>query len=120
VPDAAARTAEVSAALASGRHTTTETTLHPLPGDPSGGWIVDSPGMTAFALAHLPPHAIAEAFVELRPFLGHCRFRDCRHDREPGCAVQEAVAGGGIAPHRLALMHTLVADSEAVRDPSRR
>jgi ribosome biogenesis GTPase len=119
-PDAAARTADVSSALRTGRHTTTGTTLHPIPGDANGGWIVDSPGMTAFALAHLEPHAIEAAFVDIRPHLGHCRFRDCRHAAEPGCAVQAAVAGGEIAPHRLALMHALVADSEAVRDPARR
>ena len=117
-PEAAARTAEVSSALATGRHTTTETSLHPIPGG-DDGWIVDSPGMKAFALAHLPPRTIEEAFVEIRPLLGRCRFRDCRHDREPGCAVQEAVARGDVAPHRLALLHAMVADSDAVRDPAR-
>ncbi|HVE48958.1 MAG TPA: ribosome small subunit-dependent GTPase A [Casimicrobiaceae bacterium] len=119
-PEVAARTAEISTALASGRHTTTGTTLYPLDGESMRSWIVDSPGMTAFALAHLEPHVIAEAFVEVRPCLGHCRFRDCRHDQEPGCAVQDAVERGDIAPHRVALMHTLIADSEAARDPARR
>lgn len=119
-PDAAARTSDISAALRTGRHTTTETTLYPIPDDPDGGWIVDSPGMTAFALAHVDPHAIEEAFVDIRPYLGHCRFRDCRHGSEPDCAVQAAVARGRIAPHRLALMHSLIAESEAVRDPARR
>jgi ribosome biogenesis GTPase len=118
-PSVAARTAEISVALATGRHTTTETTLHPIPDDPGRGWIVDSPGMKAFGLAHLPPHAIEEAFVEIRPLLGQCRFRDCRHDREPGCAVQAAVDRGEIAPHRVALLHAMVAESEAVRDPAR-
>ena len=118
-PRAAARTAEVSTALATGRHTTTETTLHPLPGDPAGGWIVDSPGMKAFGLSHLAPHALQEAFVDIRHHLGACRFRDCRHDQEPGCAVQAAVERGDVAPHRLALLHTMVAESEAVRDPAR-
>lgn len=118
-PLAAARTAEVSAALATGRHTTTETTLHPLPGDPDGGWIVDSPGMKAFGLAHLAPHAIERAFVDIRRHLGHCRFRDCRHDREPDCGVRAAVERGEVAPHRLALLHAMVAESEAVRDPAR-
>jgi ribosome biogenesis GTPase / thiamine phosphate phosphatase len=117
---AAARTADISSALASGRHTTTSTTLHPLDADPRHGWIVDSPGMTEFALAHLAPDAIPPAFVEVRRYLGHCRFRDCQHRQEPGCAVREAVARGDIAPHRLALMHTLISDSEAVRDPARR
>jgi ribosome biogenesis GTPase len=118
-PGAQARTAEVSAALATGRHTTTHSTLYPLPAALGDGWIVDSPGMKAFGLAHLEPTAIADAFVELRPFLGHCRFRDCRHDREPGCAVREAVARGAVAAHRVALLRTLVAESEAVRAPGR-
>lgn len=119
VPGAAARIGEVSAALAAGRHTTTESSLHLLPDDPAGGWIVDSPGMTQFALAHLDPTAIPEAFVDIRPFLGHCRFRDCRHDREPDCAVAAAVARGDIAPHRLALMRAMIAESRAVRAPGR-
>jgi ribosome biogenesis GTPase len=117
VPGAAARVGDVSRALGSGRHTTTESSLHLLPD--AAGWIVDSPGLTQFALAHLDPDAIAPAFVELRPFLGRCRFRDCRHDREPDCAVQAAVARGEVAPHRVALMHTLIAESRAVRDPAR-
>ena len=119
VPGTAARVAEVSVALGSGRHTTTESSLHLLPDDPRGGWVVDSPGMTQFALAHLDPGAIPEAFVEIRPFLGRCRFRDCRHDREPDCAVRAAVERGEVAPHRVALMHTLIADSRYVRDPAR-
>ena len=118
-PHIAARTAEISTALATGRHTTTETSLHPIPDDPGNGWIVDSPGMKAFGLAHLAPHAIEEAFVDVRPFLGQCRFRDCRHDREPGCAVQSAVERGEIAPHRLALLHAMVGESHSVRDPAR-
>ena len=118
-PHIAARTAEISTALATGRHTTTETSLHPIPDDPGNGWIVDSPGMKAFGLAHLDPHSIEEAFVDVRPFLGHCRFRDCRHDREPGCAVQSAVERGEIAPHRVALLHAMVAESQSVRDPAR-
>ncbi len=77
------------------------------------GWIVDSPGMKVFGLAHIAPETIAHAFVELRPFLGHCRFRDCRHRNEPGCAVREAVDDGRMAPHRLALLHELVAASTA-------
>jgi ribosome biogenesis GTPase / thiamine phosphate phosphatase len=117
-PEAGAKTADVSAALATGRHTTSHSTLHALSGD-RGGWIVDSPGIKAFGLAHLPPEAIAQAFVELRPFLGQCRFRDCRHDREPGCAVSAAVVMGRVAPHRVALLHALVAASALVRTPGR-
>ena len=75
--------------------------------------------MKAFGLSHLAPHALQEAFVDIRRHLGACRFRDCRHDQEPGCAVQAAVERGDVAPHRLALLHTMVAESEAVRDPAR-
>ena len=117
-PAAVARVGPVSAALATGRHTTTETSLHRLPDDPDGGWIVDAPGMKAFGLAHLDPRALPAAFVEIRPFLGHCRFRNCRHHREPGCALQAAVERGEIAPHRLALLRTLLAQSEAPRSPA--
>ncbi len=119
VPDADARTSEISQALLAGRHTTTHSTLYPLPHALGNGWIVDSPGMKAFGLAHLTPEAIIAAFVELRPHVGHCRFRDCRHDREPGCAIREAVERGEVAPYRVALMRSLVATSEAVRAPGR-
>jgi len=119
IPSAAIRVSEVSAALATGRHTTTATTLYPLPALSPDTWIVDSPGMKAFGLAHLDPGAIEEAFIELRPLLGHCRFRDCRHDAEPGCAIQDAVDHGRVAPHRVALLHTMVREARAIRDPAR-
>ncbi len=109
VPGAAAKIGEISAALHTGRHTTTHTTLYSID---AASWIVDSPGMQEFGLAHLDSEHIAHAFVELRPLLGQCRFRDCRHDSEPGCAVQEAVARGEIRPWRVALLHQLVAASE--------
>lgn len=83
------------------------------------GWIVDSSGLKAFGLTHFELEALARTFVEIRPLLGHCRSRDCRHDREPGCAVQEAAARDDIAPHRVALLHRLVRESQAVRDPAR-
>jgi len=119
LPGAGIRVREVSAALATGRHTTTATTLYPLPQLGADAWIVDSPGMKAFGLAHLDPGAIAEAFVELRPLLGHCRFRDCQHDAEPGCAITAAVKAGRVAPHRVALMHAMIREARFLRDPSR-
>jgi ribosome biogenesis GTPase len=109
VPGAAARIGELSAALGSGRHTTSETTLYPLD---QSSWIIDSPGMKAFGLAHLDADAIERAFVELRPLVGRCRFRDCRHDTEPGCAVQDAVARGEVKPWRVALLQRLLAERE--------
>jgi ribosome biogenesis GTPase len=118
-PHAQAKTAEVSEALSTGRHTTSQSTLYPLPAAEGGGWIVDSPGMKAFGLAHLAPEAIAAAFVEFRPLVGHCRFRDCRHDTEPGCALRDAVERGNVAPYRLALMRSMIAASQAARAPGR-
>jgi len=119
LPEANAKTAEISEALSTGRHTTSQSTLYLLGNTIDDGWIVDSPGLKVFGLAHIPPDALAEAFVEIRPLLGHCRFRDCRHDREPGCAVQEAAARGEIAPHRIALLHRLIEESDSARDPAR-
>jgi len=119
LPGAAAKTAEISQALLAGVHTTTHSMLYPLPEVSGGGWIVDSPGMKAFGLAHLAPDAIVDAFIELRPLIGHCRFRDCQHDREPGCAVQDAVERGVVAPHRLALMRSMIAASQAAHAPGR-
>jgi ribosome biogenesis GTPase len=87
LPAAAVRVAEISAALDSGRHTTTHTRLYHLD---DASHVIDSPGLQAFGLHHLDAAALAEAFVEFRPHLGHCRFRDCRHVSEPGCAVAAA------------------------------
>ena len=109
LPGAAARIGELSAALESGRHTTSETTLYPLD---ESSWIIDSPGMKAFGLAHLDADTIERAFVELRPLAGRCRFRDCRHGTEPGCAVQDAVARGEVKPWRVALLQRLLAERE--------
>jgi ribosome biogenesis GTPase len=109
LPDAAAKIGEISASLQTGRHTTTQTTLYPID---ANSWVVDSPGMQEFGLAHLDAEHIASAFVELRPLLGKCRFRNCRHDSEPGCAVQEAVERGEIKPWRITLLRQLMADSQ--------
>jgi ribosome biogenesis GTPase len=112
LPGARARTADVSDALRSGRHTTTSTRLYRLD-DEARGWIVDSPGMKVFGLAHCAPATIVHAFVDLRDLVAQCRFRDCRHDREPDCAVNAAVAAGRVAPQRVALLRALLAEAEA-------
>jgi len=117
VPDAGARVGEVSAALGGGRHTTSETTLYALAGS-RGGWLVDSPGMKVFGIGHADLTRLPEAFVEMRPLIGHCRFRDCRHDREPGCAIRAAADDGRIAPQRLALFHALRREAESTQGPS--
>lgn len=117
LPGTNARIGDISGALRSGRHTTTSTALYRL--QDGEGWIVDSPGMKVFGLAHCTPGAIANAFVELRDLVSQCRFRDCRHDREPDCAVQAAVAEGRVAPQRVTLLQTLLREAEAARDPAR-
>ncbi|HKU85092.1 MAG TPA: ribosome small subunit-dependent GTPase A [Casimicrobiaceae bacterium] len=117
VPDAGARIGVISGALHSGRHTTTSTALYRVPGD--DGWLVDSPGMKVFGLAHCAPETLVNAFVELRELAPMCRFRDCRHHREPGCAVQAGVVAGAVAPQRVALLQALIGEAEMARDPAR-
>lgn len=98
IPEAQAATREISEALDSGKHTTTFARLYPFE---SGGWLIDSPGMQAFGLAHMDTDEIAESFIELRPHLGKCRFRDCKHDAEPGCALTAAIEAGTINRRRM-------------------
>ena len=98
IPAAAVRVAEISAALDSGRHTTTHTRLYHLDAE---SHVIDSPGMQLFGLHHVDGPALAHAFVEFRPWLGQCRFRDCRHSSEPGCAIAAACKRGKINAKRL-------------------
>jgi ribosome biogenesis GTPase len=114
-PHARARTEAISTARVAGRHTTTATRLYHL----AEGWLIDSPGMSVFGLAHYHRDTLQQAFVELRELVLQCRFRDCRHEREPGCAVQAAVEAGTVAPQRVELLHDLVRESELARDPAR-
>jgi ribosome biogenesis GTPase len=104
LPHAAARTEEISRALRSGRHTTTHARLYHLDAE---SHIIDSPGMQEFGLHHLTLDEIAHAFVEFRPFLGRCRFRDCRHLGEPDCAIACAHGEGRIAANRIAAYRAL-------------
>lgn len=105
VPNAEVATREISTALNSGRHTTTFTRLYPLPG---GGALIDSPGFQEFGLHHLTEGRLERAFPEFRPLLPHCRFYNCHHLHEPGCAILEAVTAGRIARERHALYAQLV------------
>lgn len=122
VPDAEQRTAAISEALSSGRHTTTFSREFPLSGGPGSGagggtgstggnggdgdgdgTIIDSPGFQAFGIAHLSTWEKAHAMPDFRPLLGRCRFNDCRHRNEPGCAIRLAVENGTIDPLRYRL-----------------
>lgn len=97
IPEAQAATREISEALNSGKHTTTFARLYAL----DGGWLIDSPGLQAFGLAHLTADELAASFVEFAPHLGKCRFRDCLHESEPGCALRAAIAAGAIEARRF-------------------
>lgn len=103
IPEAQAATREISEALNSGKHTTTFARLYAL----DGGWLIDSPGLQAFGLAHLTHDELAAGFVEFAPYLGRCRFRDCAHDAEPGCALRAAVESGHIERRRFEHYHMI-------------
>jgi len=106
VPEADIATREISAALDTGKHTTTFTRLYRLPD--GGGSIIDSPGFQEFGLYHLSEGQLERAFRDFAPYLGGCRFYNCRHLAEPQCAVLQAVEDGKIAPLRHALFAQLV------------
>ncbi|MHB1299330.1 MAG: ribosome small subunit-dependent GTPase A [Burkholderiales bacterium] len=106
IPEALRETGEISSALDSGRHTTTHAKLFHLS---ENSHIVDSPGLQEFGLHHLGQERIAHAFVEFRPYLGHCRFRNCRHLEEPGCAVTSAFESGKIDKRRIEIYRRLAA-----------
>lgn len=115
VPDAMLRVAETSLALDSGKHTTTGARLLHIN---ASSHLIDSPGLQAFGLHHLSAEDTAQAFVEFRAWLGQCRFRDCTHRMEPGCAIDRAYAEGHIAAPRLASYRLLV--EERLRAHARR
>ncbi len=105
-PDAHAATREISTFLASGKHTTTHALLYRLDDASS---VIDCPGMQEFGLAHLDWRELAAGFREFQPFLGHCRFPDCHHQPEPGCAISAAAEQGKIAVRRLELYRRIAA-----------
>jgi ribosome biogenesis GTPase / thiamine phosphate phosphatase len=113
VPEARHRIDELSAATDEGRHTTTTTTLHPLPG---GGALLDSPGVRDLMLAHRDPKRIAALFVEFPARAAECRFKDCLHLQEPGCAVKAAVENGTILESRLRSYQRLVKTMQQAKD----
>ncbi len=98
VPGHDIRIGELSRAGGLGQHTTTVAMLFHLP---DGGDLIDSPGVREFRLWPLTAGELAQGFREFRAHAGHCRFRDCRHLDDPGCALAEAAARGEISPARL-------------------
>ena len=108
VPDADIAVREISAALDTGKHTTTFTRLYEMDADTV---IIDSPGFQEFGLYHLTEGMLERAFPEFGPFLGQCKFYNCHHQAEPSCAVIAAVEAGRIAPMRHALYRQLLHES---------
>jgi len=104
MPQAAAQTQDVSRALGTGKHTTSHARLYHLDAQTD---LIDTPGVQAFGVHHLAIDELAAAFADFRPFLGHCRFRDCRHLEEPGCAVLAAHEAGDIDTRRMASYQAL-------------
>jgi ribosome biogenesis GTPase len=105
IPDADIAVREISEALDTGKHTTTFTRLYRLPSEHGGGNIIDSPGFQEFGLYHLSEGMLERAFVDFKPYLGGCKYYNCRHLAEPHCAILQAVEEGKIAR----LRHTLYA-----------
>jgi len=99
-PGLALRVGEISASVNKGRHTTVGATMIPLPNDATG-FVVDTPGLREVGMWALSVEHLDTCFPELRPFLAECRFADCTHTVEPGCAVREAVTRGDISGKRF-------------------
>jgi ribosome biogenesis GTPase len=112
VPNARAATREISTALDSGKHTTTHARLYKLN---EGSALIDSPGLQEFGLAHLTRGEIELGFAEFVPHLGRCRFRDCRHENEPDCAIKAAIACGDIDARRLAHFVTIANEGDRAK-----
>jgi ribosome biogenesis GTPase len=104
------RTAPVSGKSGEGRHTTTASQLLPLAGS---GYVIDTPGIREYGLWRLAPPDVAAAFPEIRAEAAGCRFSNCLHRREPGCAVQAAADRGQISPRRYRSYLEMLRELEA-------
>lgn len=97
LPDAQTAVGALSE-IGKGSHTTSAARLFHLP---DGGHLIDSPGIREFGLWHIEASRLLEHFVEFRPFLGRCKFRDCSHQQEPQCSIRDAIAGGQLSQQRF-------------------
>lgn len=108
--DTSIRVGEVSQSTGKGIHTTTTARLFPLD---FGGDLIDSPGIREFGLWHMDVEDLEYGFREIRPLIGTCRFRNCRHQAEPGCALHEAEQNGTISPARMQSFRRIYGEMEA-------
>lgn len=102
------RIGDISAVHHKGKHTTTYAEMHPLS---FGGWIIDTPGIKEFGLYDLEKETLAQRFPEMRQMMSECRFANCTHRSEPGCAVKQAVVDGQIADFRYKNYLNMMADA---------
>ena len=109
LPDAALRVGGLSESTSRGTHTTTTAQLFHLP---SGGTLIDSPGIREFGLWHMSRDQVEHGFREFRPLLGGCKFRDCQHVHEPGCAILAALEAGQISERRMGSYRYIVSGLE--------
>lgn len=101
------QTGEIRERDGKGRHTTTARSLHSMLG---GGWIIDTPGMRTLHLSDVGA-GIDELFAEITELAPQCRFRDCTHDHEPGCAVQSAIRAGALSAERVSRWRVLLEEN---------
>lgn len=112
LPGTNTKVGELSANDQKGTHTTTTAKLFHFP---TGGKLIDSPGIREFGLWPMSAQQLLEGFVEFRPLLGYCKFRDCSHRNEPGCAILAAVKEGKISEPRFASYHRILETTTLTR-----
>jgi len=109
LPDLSLQTDRLSRTTGKGRHTTTSARLLRLP---AGGWLVDTPGVWEYGLWRMPVTQLERGFPEFSAHAGNCRFRNCTHDHEPGCAVRAGVAERQIPASRYQAWLSLLAEQQ--------
>ena len=111
LPDEELKVGALSKATKKGRHTTTTARLYHFP---AGGDLIDSPGIREFGLWHMSEEDVTYGFRELREIAGYCRFRDCKHETEPGCAILKALDEGIISEERFISYQRILATLTAL------
>lgn len=109
LPGVNLRTAEISDAHNTGMHTTTFSEMLPLP---NGGWVIDTPGIKGFGSFDMEPEEICSYFKEIFQFSKDCRFSNCTHTHEPGCAVRQALENHFIAESRYSSYLSMLKDKD--------
>jgi ribosome biogenesis GTPase len=104
------RIGEISAKVRRGKNTTVSAVMLPLD---AGGYLVDTPGFSEVGLWGVVPRELPTCFPEMRPFIGNCRYADCRHITEPGCRVREAVETGAVRRDRWESYQVLLEELES-------